>query len=102
GKDLVIKWNWAPRARTAESACVLGARSLAETESPRMLNHLPDVFYAGDMESNAVLDIFGDIASNNSEERVLRVTVQERLEPLKDPALTADELEKAFRDIFEC
>ncbi|KAJ7613920.1 hypothetical protein FB45DRAFT_3274 [Roridomyces roridus] len=102
GRDAVVKWNWAPKARTAESAFVLSARRRAERENPRMLDHLPDVFYAGDMESSAAVDIFGDIASNNFEERVLRVTVQERLKPLKDRTLTADELEKAFKAIFDC
>ncbi|KAJ7613910.1 hypothetical protein FB45DRAFT_724308, partial [Roridomyces roridus] len=83
GKNVVVKWNWASKTRTAECAFVLGARSLAKTERPCMLHHLPDVLYAGEMESSALPDIFGgEIASNNSEERVLRVTVQGRLKPL--------------------
>ncbi|KAJ7613921.1 hypothetical protein FB45DRAFT_3276 [Roridomyces roridus] len=89
GADVVVKWVWSPKTRAAEADFVRRARDLAEMENPSMLHHLPNFLH---VEEEVEID----------EDVVLRVLVQELLTPLDDSTLTADELAKAFKDIFEC
>ncbi|KAJ7650261.1 hypothetical protein FB45DRAFT_722198, partial [Roridomyces roridus] len=90
GTDVVVKWVWTSKTHTAEADLVRHARNLAETENPHMLDHLPHFLCVEEVEIDP------------SEDLVLRVVVQEPLEPLDDPRLTGEELAKAFKDIFEC
>ncbi|KAJ7649779.1 kinase-like domain-containing protein [Roridomyces roridus] len=89
GADVVVKWLWAPRTRKAEADFVRRARTLAEKENTNMLDRLPNFLH---VEEEVEID----------EDVVLRVIVQELLTPLDNPTLTADELAKAFKDVFEC
>ncbi|KAJ7649778.1 hypothetical protein FB45DRAFT_3127 [Roridomyces roridus] len=88
GTDVVVKWVWSSETRTTEVDFVWRARTLAEMENPDMLDHLPNFFHSEEIGVSGAL--------------VLRLVVQESLKPLDDSTLTAAELAKAFKDIFEC
>ncbi|TCD63048.1 hypothetical protein EIP91_006061 [Steccherinum ochraceum] len=104
GKRLVMKILWAPKQRMSEVDVIGLARERAvATGEVWVLEHLPDVLHCqeyvtGDEGMQARLQSsFGECY----EERVLRMVVEEELQPLgllRDPV----ELATVARDVFQC
>ncbi|KAJ7447074.1 hypothetical protein B0H11DRAFT_2290249 [Mycena galericulata] len=102
-KDVVVKWNWSPKSRTAEADIVAVARKWAEQDDPSMLAHLPNILYSEEREIDAVpAALISFLDANAYEARVLRIIVQEKLEGCIDGLTVADELAEVYKDIFKC
>ena len=93
GVPLVVKISWPTSGRVSETEFLWVANAMAEGENAWAADHLPRVYYAEDVVSDASSTL-GSIASlfDNAEfvngnyvyeRRTLRIIIQERLEPLK-------------------
>ncbi|KAE9384080.1 hypothetical protein BT96DRAFT_842818 [Gymnopus androsaceus JB14] len=106
GKKLIMKISFPSARREAEDKIIINARERAESSDDQkwkwVLNHLPLVVHSFDTEFNED-SIPGRLRTHlqgDYEERVIRVTIQEKLHPiteLEDPV----ELAQVFYDIVQ-
>ncbi|KAJ7236448.1 hypothetical protein B0H12DRAFT_1026926 [Mycena haematopus] len=99
-EDLVVKWSRLPKSRTSEAELVKIATELATASGNGwVLNHLPKILHAEEREFDT--DPPQHLSGEDCELRVLRIVVQERLDPITE-LTTAAELGEAFCGIFKC
>lgn len=100
---VAVKLSWIPKTRMSEDEIIKRALDSAVGEHEWVKNHLPCPMYTADWEEEDEerVKFFDEITVNNYEERVLRITVFEKLEPLA----TADnpyDFANVARQIFAC
>ncbi|KAK0478857.1 hypothetical protein IW261DRAFT_1481272 [Armillaria novae-zelandiae] len=116
GKELVIKISWPAVERESEADLVKRAREMARTmetgkKPDWALDHLPDILLCQDFgcdekSTQANITAFckeAECAENMKieyEQRVCRITVQERLYPLQE-LRTVEEYAQVFFDILQ-
>ncbi|KAJ7162270.1 hypothetical protein C8R46DRAFT_1000256 [Mycena filopes] len=103
-EDVVVKWTWPAKGRTAEATPVRTATDLATSSGDTwVLNHLPNILHAEqqDFEDEDSQCRSSDHLDDDVEPRVLRILVQEELFPITDLTI-ADEFSQAFYGIFKC
>ncbi|KAJ7614203.1 hypothetical protein DFH06DRAFT_1484423 [Mycena polygramma] len=102
GQDVAVKWSWISRSRLPETEFVKAAVKYAEQTDRGMLNHLPKIYHSEDLEWLAPPSqtFLVERFENEYEDRVLRVIVQELLEPIVQ--LEPQELALAFKGVVKC
>ncbi|KAK0201059.1 hypothetical protein DFS33DRAFT_1101359 [Desarmillaria ectypa] len=116
GKELIVKISWPAISRRSEAELVKTARDMARTmtygkKPDWALDHLPDILLSQDFDydtdsTQAKLVTFFKNASLveekkvEYEQRVCRITVQERLYPLEE-LTTVKEYAQVFFDILQ-
>jgi hypothetical protein len=99
---LIVKLSWPARSRMSEQVLIAQARSKADNEEHHwVLKHLPKMLHAEDVHVNLLSEALIGRLGDGYEERILRITVQEELFPLTE-RVTAADLAKSFREIFQC
>ena len=98
GWPLIVKLSWTAKSRLSENDIIEKARNAAGDDKHRwVLKHLPKVLHAEDRHFNLLSRTLIDRMSDQYEECVLRIMVQEELSPI-----AAVDLAQSFREIFMC
>jgi hypothetical protein len=102
-ENLVVKFNFPVKSRPPEDELIGEAGECAKDKDEWALNHLPNVIesttkvFTKESVQGQLLDY---LTPTNYEERVTRVTLQEKLYPLSD-VKSAEELAQVFYDILQ-
>ena len=77
---LIVKLSWPAKSRISENSIIEKARNAADHDEHRwVLKHLPKVLHAEDQYVNLLSRALIDCMSDQYEDRVLRIVVQEEL-----------------------
>ena len=77
---LIVKLSWPAKSRISENSIIEKARNAADHDEHRwVLKHLPKVLHADDWYVNLLSRALIDRTSDQYEDRVLRIVVQEEL-----------------------
>ncbi|KAJ7157624.1 kinase-like domain-containing protein [Mycena crocata] len=108
GEDVIVKWIWAPKTRTAEYD-ILDRTKQHAVNNEEILKHLPEILH-GQVVEIGPETLPGQVIQPTCqqhlakhlpgyEERELRITIQRELKPITD--LNPDDLAEAIKGIFK-